>query len=119
MDAPGVKANWSKMINAMQKVVTSTHGTAKKINNDLHYTIAGKTGTSQVVAIAQNKRYDADALLEEHRDHALFVGFAPVENPTIALAVIVENGGGGGSVAAPVARQIFDAYMSLSIKVNN
>ncbi len=119
MDAPGVKANWSKMINAMQKVVTSTHGTAKKINNDLHYTIAGKTGTSQVVAIAQNKRYDADALLEEHRDHALFVGFAPVENPTIALAVIVENGGGGGSVAAPVARQIFDAYMSLSNKVNN
>lgn len=102
--------NWQKMIDAMEDVVIAPKGTARGISKDLHYSIAGKTGTSQVVAIAQGAFYDPDSLPEEHLDHALFVGFAPVDSPEIALAVIIENGGGGGAVAAPVAREIFDAY---------
>lgn len=104
--------NWQKMIDAMASVVTAKKGTARKISNNLDYTIAGKTGTAQVVAIAQNEFYDPDSLSEEHLDHALFVGFAPVESPEIAVAIIIENGGSGGSVAAPVARDIFDAFFS-------
>ena len=75
--------------------------------------IAGKTGTAQVVGIAQDADYDPDALAEEHLDHALFIGFAPAESPVIALAVIIENGGSGGAVAAPVARTLFDEFFSL------
>ena len=57
------------------------------------------------------EKYDAEALIERHRDHALFIGFAPLDNPQIAVAVIVENGGGGGSTAAPVARELFDEWI--------
>jgi len=64
-----------------------------------------------VVGIKQDAVYDADKLAEIHRDHALFVAFAPVEDPKIAIAVIVENGGGGSSTAAPIARKILDAYL--------
>jgi penicillin-binding protein 2 len=73
--------------------------------------MAGKTGTAQVVAIAQGAKYDASKLDEFHKDHALFVSFAPVEHPKIAIAVIVENGGSGSSVAAPVARKVTDFYL--------
>ena len=73
--------------------------------------MAGKTGTAQVVAIAQGARYDSEALKERHRDHALFVGFAPVDDPQIAVAVMVENGESGGRVAAPIARTLFDAWL--------
>ena len=64
-----------------------------------------------MLGIKQNERYDASKIAERHRDHALYVGFAPAENPQIAIAIIVENGGGGGSTAAPMARKIFDAYL--------
>ncbi len=101
--------NWDFMIEAMGKVVTGLHGTARKIQND-HFTIAGKTGTAQVFEIGQDEEYDAEKLAKKLRDHALFVGFAPVENPQIAVAVIVENGGSGGSVAAPVAKAVMDVY---------
>ena len=102
--------DWEPIINAMRDVVHSATGTARRIATDLTYDIAGKTGTAQVVGIKQDETYDASKLKEWHKDHALFVGFAPVKNPRIALAVLVENGGGGGSTAAPVARQVFDAY---------
>ena len=104
-------ANWALTIAAMRDVVHSSKGTARGISKDLPgYDIAGKTGTAQVLGIKQDEEYDAEKIAEWHRDHALFIGFAPVENPQIAVAVLVENGGGGGSTAAPVGRQVMDAY---------
>ena len=103
--------NWDKTIEAMRDVVHGVKGTARGISKGLEgYDIAGKTGTAQVLGIKQDEEYDETKIAEWHRDHALFVGFAPVENPKIALAVLVENGGGGGSTAAPVARLVLDAY---------
>jgi len=105
------QANWERITDSMRDVVHSVKGTARGIAKDLEgYDIAGKTGTAQVLGIKQDEEYDAEKIAEWHRDHALFVGFAPVENPKIAIAVLVENGGGGGSAAAPVARQVLDAY---------
>ncbi len=101
--------NWAYMIESMVKVVNSPRGTAHKIRSET-FTIAGKTGTAQVFGIAQDAEYDADKIAKKLRDHALFIGFAPVDNPEIAIAVIVENGGSGGSVAAPVARAVMDIY---------
>jgi penicillin-binding protein 2 len=103
--------NWERMIGSMRDVVHSIKGTARGISKDLNgFDIAGKTGTAQVLGIKQDEEYDAEKIAEWHRDHALFVGFAPVQNPKIAIAVLVENGGGGGSTAAPVARKVLDAY---------
>ena len=101
--------NWAYMVESMLKVVSSPRGTAHKIRSKT-FTIAGKTGTAQVFGIAQDAEYDADKIAKKLRDHALFIGFAPVDNPEIAIAVIVENGGSGGSVAAPVARAVMDVY---------
>ncbi|MBF2976237.1 penicillin-binding protein 2, partial [Pseudomonas aeruginosa] len=86
-------------------------GTARKVGATSAYLIAGKSGTAQVVAIKQNERYDRSKLLERHRDHALFVGFAPANNPQIAVAVMVENGESGSGVAAPVVKQVMDAWL--------
>ena len=77
----------------------------------MNFTIAGKTGTAQVVSIAQNEEYDSEALAERNRDHALFVAFAPVENPTIAIAVIVENGESAGRTAGPIAKAVMQEYL--------
>ena len=87
-------------------------GTASVAAAGAPYTIAGKTGTAQVVGIKQGARYDESRLARQHRDHALFIAYAPAENPTIAVAVMVENGGHGSSVAAPVARAVFDYYLT-------
>ncbi|OZA29443.1 MAG: penicillin-binding protein 2 [Hydrogenophilales bacterium 17-64-11] len=87
-------------------------GTASVAASGAPYTIAGKTGTAQVVGIKQGARYDESRLARQHRDHALFIAYAPAENPTIAVAVMVENGGHGSSVAAPVARAVFDYYLT-------
>jgi len=87
-------------------------GTAARSAAGAPYTIAGKTGTAQVVGIKQGARYDANRLAREHRDHALFIAYAPAENPTIAVAVMVENGGSGSGVAAPIARAVFDYYLT-------
>jgi len=76
------------------------------------YTIAGKTGTAQVVGIKQGARYDAGSLSLKNRDHALFIAYAPAETPTIVVAVMVENGGHGGSTAGPIARAVFDYYLT-------
>lgn len=104
--------HWDYVFNAMRDVVHGPHGTARVIAKDLAYDIAGKTGTAQVVGIAQGEEYNAEELEERHRDHALFVAFAPVKNPKIAVAVMVENGEHGSSTAGPVARAVLDAYMA-------
>jgi penicillin-binding protein 2 len=98
------------VIDSMTAVVHTDRGTAKRIRTDA-YRIAGKTGTAQVFTLGQKEVYRESEVAERMRDHALFVAFAPVDDPRIAVAVIVENGGHGGSVAAPVARQVMDAYL--------
>lgn len=103
--------DWDYIFNAMETVMHGKRGTARASGRKAGYRMAGKTGTAQVVEIKQGEKYDAEALAERHRDHALFVGFAPVEDPQIAVAVIVENGGGGSSTAAPIARKVFDAWL--------
>ncbi|MCQ4311248.1 penicillin-binding protein 2 [Pseudomonas stutzeri] len=102
---------WDAAINGMEQVVHGTRGTAKKVGDTASYRIAGKSGTAQVVAIKQGERYDSDKLAERHRDHALFVAFAPVHDPQIAVAVMVENGESGSGVAGPVAKQVMDAWL--------
>jgi penicillin-binding protein 2 len=87
-------------------------GTAAASAAGAPYTIAGKTGTAQVVGIKQGARYDASRLSRQYRDHALFIAYAPAENPTIVVAVMVENGGHGSSTAAPIARAVFDFYLT-------
>ncbi|MCP4598475.1 penicillin-binding protein 2 [Neptuniibacter sp.] len=103
--------HWDDIIKGMHDVMHSKTGTARRSGAGAEYKIAGKTGTAQVVGIKQDEEYDAEKLAEIHRDHALFVAFAPIDDPQIALAVIVENGGGGSSTAAPIARKVMDAYL--------
>ena len=105
------QGHFETVIDAMHAVVQSPRGTARRSGMDAEYTIAGKTGTAQVVAIAQGAKYDASKLSEFQKDHALFIAFAPVQDPKIAVAIIVENGGSGSSVAAPVARKVLDYYL--------
>lgn len=103
-------AHWQTIVDAMTNVVEGRRGTARRIRND-DYRIAGKTGTSQVFTVGQNETYNEAEVAERMRDHALFVGFAPVEKPRIAVAVIVENGGHGGATAAPIARAVMDSWL--------
>ncbi len=102
--------HWEQIIHAMQQVVEGMRGTARRIRSD-HYSIAGKTGTAQVFTVKQDEEYDEKTVEKYKRDHALFIAFAPVDEPRIAIAVIVENGGHGGSVAAPIARKVMDRYL--------
>jgi penicillin-binding protein 2 len=104
-------AYWQQVIQGMVDVMHGERGTARKAGKDSSYIIAGKTGTAQVVGIKQDERYDASKLSERNRDHALFLAFAPADDPQIAVAVVVENGGGGSSTAAPIARQVMDAWL--------
>ncbi len=104
---------WDWVIEAMEDVTNAPHGTARSVGLNAAYRTAGKTGTSQVMAMRQDEKYAVKNYdkPKEERDHALFVAFAPLEDPKIALAVLVEHGGSGGSVAAPIARLILDAYL--------
>jgi penicillin-binding protein 2 len=86
-------------------------GTAQRAFTGVTYTVGGKTGTAQVIAIKQNEIYEETKVAERHRDHSLFIAFAPVESPRIALAVVVENGGFGARAAAPLARTVLDYFM--------
>jgi penicillin-binding protein 2 len=97
------------VIDAMVDVNVS--GTGRAAFQGAPYKVAGKTGTAQVIGIKQNEKYDADRIDERHRDHSLFIAFAPADEPKIALAVIVENGGFGAAAAAPIARQALDYYL--------
>lgn len=102
---------WDAVISGMHNVVHQPWGTAYRIGRDAEYKIAGKTGTAQVFGLKENEEYEEDKVKERLKDHALFVAFAPVDNPKIAVAVIVENGGHGGSTAAPIARIVMDQYL--------
>jgi len=102
--------NWQHIHDAMVNVVHGLRGTAQGIRRGLKYKVAGKTGTAQVFGIAQEEEYDEETVAEKLRDHALFISYAPAEDPHIAVAVIVENGGHGSSVAAPIARKVMDVF---------
>ena len=86
-------------------------GTAVGAFMGVQYTVGGKTGTAQVVGMKQGEKYDAKKISEYNRDHAWFIAFAPADKPRIALAVLAENGGHGGSTAAPIARKVLDYYL--------
>jgi|TARA_B110000971_G_scaffold198125_1_gene214487 penicillin-binding protein 2 len=114
--------DWESMVDSMEDVVHRGgkgfrgNGTAwAYIGQKIGYRMAGKSGTAQVVEINQGEVYDEEKLSEFRRKHAWFIAFAPVDNPTIAVAVLVENGGGGSSVAAPVAKAVIDAHLSKDI----
>ncbi len=99
------------VINAMKDVVNGPHGTARRSGIGAKYLIAGKTGTAQVIGLDPGQRYNAESIAKRFRDHALFIAFAPVDDPKIAVAVIAENGGGGSHTAAPIARKVMDYYL--------
>lgn len=101
---------WDDIINAMYQVVNGPRGTSRRTGIGAPYKIAGKTGTAQVIGVAQNEEYHVSDVPEDERDHSWFIAFAPVDNPTIAVAIIVENGGADHS-AAPIARTLFDHYL--------
>jgi len=104
--------NWRIAIDAMHNTVTKVTGTAHKAFKGVNYDPAGKTGTAQVVSIAQGEKYDAKSLKERQRDNAIYVGFAPYNNPQIVVSIVVENNGGGSTVGAPIARQLMDYYFA-------
>jgi len=103
--------NINNIISAMVNVIHDPHGTAKGISKNISYQIAGKTGTAQVFNIKQDAKYNENEIDFKLRDHALFISFAPADDPKIAVAVVVENGGHGGSVAAPIAGQVIKQYL--------
>lgn len=102
---------WDNIIDAMHDVMQGPRGTARAVGFGAPYEMAGKSGTAQVVSISQEEEYDELELEERQRDHALFISFAPVDDPRIAVALIVENAESGSGVAAPIARAIMDAYL--------
>ncbi|NRA55034.1 MAG: penicillin-binding protein 2 [Gammaproteobacteria bacterium] len=103
--------NWNIIHKGMWNVTNKRGGTAYKVFGDAPYESAGKTGTAQVVGIAEDGKYDKDKIHERLRDNAIFVGYAPFDKPEIAISVAIENAGHGGSSAAPIAREIFDIYL--------
>lgn len=103
--------HWNFVIQAMEDVMHGAKGTARRSGANAAYRIAGKTGTAQVFGIGQDEKYEKDEVPEHLRDHALFIAFAPARQPKIALAIVVENGGGGSSTAAPIGRKLLDHYL--------
>ncbi|MGB5588625.1 MAG: penicillin-binding protein 2 [Gammaproteobacteria bacterium] len=104
-------AHWDAVINGMVEVMHGERGTGRAAAAGASYRMAGKSGTAQVVNIAQDAKYDAEELDERLRDHALFIALAPMEDPAIVVSVVVENGGSGSGVAAPIARAVLDNYL--------
>jgi penicillin-binding protein 2 len=107
----GTAEQWDVISDGMQQAVSTPGGTAYASGIGARYTWAGKTGTAQVVAIKQNENVHAKITDEHRRDHSWFIAYAPADDPTIAIAVLVENGGFGASAAAPIARKVLDAYL--------
>jgi len=110
---PGIEIDdehWQRVHDAMIGVTEEVSGSARTVMRGAAYRVAGKTGTAQVFSLEQDQEYDAETIEEDLRDHGLFIAFAPVEAPSIAVAVVVENRGGGSQTAAPVARRILDTY---------
>jgi penicillin-binding protein 2 len=104
-------SHWDVIIGGMVGVMNDAWGTARRSQLGAPYKIAGKTGTAQVFSVGQNEKYDEKAVAERMRDHALFVAFAPADDPQLAVAVLVENGRSGSGTAAPIARKVFDAFL--------
>lgn len=102
---------WEQVNHAMQLVMHDARGIARASATGAQYRIAGKSGTAQVVAIKQGERYNRLKTAERNRDNALFVGFAPAEDPQIVISVMIENGEAGGRVAGPVVRKVMDAWL--------
>jgi len=103
---------WDVIYDGMIGAVTSPRGTATAaLAKPLRYKLAGKTGTAQLFTIKQTDSTRAKITEERRRDHAWFIAFAPVDDPKIAIAVLVENGGFGGATAAPIAQKVLDAYL--------
>jgi len=102
---------WDAVLGGMHDVMQSVRGTAYAVGANAPYEMAGKSGTAQVFSLSQEEEYEEEEVAERLRDHALFIAFAPFDNPRIAVAVVVENGSSGSRVAAPIARAIMDEYL--------
>lgn len=109
---------YDQVIESMRRVVHGVRGTASSLKTGIRYEMAGKTGTAQVVGIKPDETYDEENTPKELRDHSLFIGFAPLDDPQIAIAVVVEHGGSGGKVAAPIARRLIDYYLLERLKID-
>ncbi|MGI9318851.1 MAG: penicillin-binding protein 2 [bacterium] len=105
------------VLSAMRDVVHGKKGTARRIGKNIRYEMAGKTGTAQVKSIAQNETYREEDTEKKFRDHSLFIGFAPLDQPKIAIAIIIEHGGSGSRTAAPIARKLIDYYLLDRLKM--
>ena len=105
-----LRKEWVDFVKQAMVGVTK-EGTGARAFAKAEYTSGGKTGTAQVIAMKQNEKYDETKVAERHRDHSLFIAFAPLDNPIIAMLVIVENGGFGARAAAPIARTVLDYYL--------
>ncbi len=106
--------NWEAVIDSMVEVVHGKRGTARHVGKGLSFKVAGKTGTAQVFGIKQDEKYDAETLAKKLHDHALFIAFAPADNPEFVVAIVVENGGSGSRTAAPIARKMIEQYFGVN-----
>jgi penicillin-binding protein 2 len=104
-------SHWDVIIDGMIGVTNDWNGTARRVQAGAPYKIAGKSGTAQVFGIKQDAKYNEKDVAERLRDHGLFIAFAPAADPTIAVAVVVENGRSGSGTAGPIARKVIDAYL--------
>ena len=102
---------WDNIIAAMNDVMQGERGTARAVGRGAPYSMAGKSGTAQVFSVGQDEEYNEEDVAERLRDHALFIAFAPVEDPRIAVAVVVENGQSGSRIAAPMAKALIDHHL--------
>ena len=107
----GLKPENLELVKRAMIAVTQPGGTATRVGVGAPYLTAGKTGTAQVIAIKQGEKYVESKVAERHRDHALFIAYAPADDPKIAFAILVENGGHGGATAGPIARTILDYFL--------
>lgn len=107
--------HWEAVVDSMVEVVHGARGTARHVGEKMPFNIAGKTGTAQVFGIAQDEKYDAETLEKKLHDHALFIAFAPADNPEFVVAVVVENGGSGSKTAAPIARKMIAQHFGIEL----
>jgi len=105
------KPEHMRLVQAAMADVAKPGGTAARAAAGAPYSISGKTGTAQVISMKQGEKYDEKRVQERLRDHALFISYAPADNPKLALAILVENGGHGGAIAAPMAREVYDYFL--------
>ncbi|MGY1917417.1 penicillin-binding protein 2 [Pseudomonas tolaasii] len=102
---------WDQVTQSMQMAVSNSRGVSRSAAIGTKYSMAGKSGTAQVVAIKQGERYNRNTIRARHRDNALFIGFAPAQRPAIVVAAVIENGEAGARVAGPVVRKVMDAWL--------